>query len=283
MSMRLRCSLWLLVAIVGLAFSGEGMAMDSELTELIAKKDWRAVELARQSGARVVPEIEPFLKNADPVVRVLAVDCLNAAGGPQVADLFIRMLGDGNEQVRINAVNALHVHLPTGREAALLAALDADRTRDGYVRQQIPMVLGRMSAKSAIGELRRRKESERLPDAKDGFVAGLAKMADAPAREEFGKMLRDARGKRTGELMEYVRYIDDPWIIPLLVPVLERREIAVDLSTHRKSVLRRECDVAVDEIMRISKATFSFKLDEIGQYTDAQIAEVLRYARAQPQ
>ena len=196
-------------------------------------------------------------------------------------DLLIRALADSNEQVRINAINALHAHPPKGRETTLLEAFDADRTRDGFVRQQIPMILGRMAALSTIPDLRRRLGVERRQDIKDGLIAGLAKMADQPARAEFGEMLREARGERTAELMEYVRYLDEPWVIPLLVPVLQRRDIAVDLSTHRKTLRRRECDLAVDEVLRLSKARFSFELDEIAQYTDAQIEEVLRYAQAQ--
>jgi len=37
----------------------------------------------------------------------------------------------------------------------------------------------------------------------------------------------------------------------------------------------------VDQVVRISKAKFSFELNEIGQYTEPQIAEALQYARAQ--
>jgi hypothetical protein len=282
MMLRLRCTLWLLTATVGLVFPSYGEPMNSELTELISKKDGRAVELARQAGPQATKDIEPYLRSPDPAIRVLAVDCLGASGGPDAPALLIRALGDANEQVRINAVNALHEHPPKGQEAALLAVWDADRTRDGYVRQQIPMILGRISARSTIPELHRRIDVEPRQDVKDGLITGLAKMADAPARAEFGEMLRDARGKRTAELMEYVRYLDEPWVIPLLVPVLGRRDIAVDLSTHRTSLRRRECDLAVDEVLRISKAKFSFQLNEIAQYTDAQIAEVVRYAQAQP-
>jgi HEAT repeat protein len=278
--MRTICTVGLLVVTL-CAASSDGGQMNAELMQLMAKKDWRAVEVARTAGPQAVAELEPYLQHRDPAIRALAVDCLNAAGGARVSDLLIQALRDTNEQVRINAIKALHERPPQGREQALLAALDADRSRDGFVRQQIPMILGRMGARGAIPDLRRRLEAEPRQDVKDGFIAGLAKMGDPPAREEFGALLRDARGERTAELMEYVRYLDEPWVIPLLVPVLERREIAVDLSTHRTTLRRRECDLAVDEVLRISKAPFSFALNEIAQYTEAQIAEVLQYARAQ--
>jgi HEAT repeat protein len=256
--------------------------MNTELKLLIDRKDWNAIEVARNAGPSVVADVEPYLQSRDAQIRLLAVDCIGAAGGAQSADPLIRALGDSNEQVRIDAVNGLHQHPPKGKEAALLAVSNADRTRDGFVRQQVPLILGRLSARGTIPELRRRLDTEQRAEVKDGLVTGLAKLGDAPARAEFAELLRDARGERTAELMEYVRYIDEPWVIPQLVPVLERREIAVDLSTHRKSLLRRECDLAVDAVLRISKATFGFTLDELTQYEDAQIAEALRYARAQP-
>jgi hypothetical protein len=45
---------------------------------------------------------------------------------------------------------------------------------------------------------------------------------------------------------------------------------------------RRECDLAADEVIRISKARFSFAVNTMAQYSDAQINEVLQYAQAQP-
>ena len=280
--MRLGYAVRLLSAAFGVLVPCYGKPMTSEIDELITKKDWRAVEVARKSGPPIVTTVEPYLRNQDAVIRLLAVDCISAAGGPNAPPLLINMLKDVNEQVRINSINALHEHPPVGREQALLAAWDADHTHDGFVRQQIPMILGRMHARATAPDLHHRLAAEARQDIKDGLIAGLAKMGDAPARAEFGKMLHDARGKRTAELIEYVKYLDEPWVIPLLVPVLGRRDIAIDLSTHRTSLKRRECDLAVDEVLRISKAKFAFELDEIAQYTDAQIAEVVRYAQAQP-
>jgi hypothetical protein len=279
--MRLRYAECVLAAALGGMVPCGAEPMNSELDQLMSKKDWRAVEVARKSGPPIVADVEPYLRHRDAVIRLLAVDCLNAAGGGSVPQLLINALRDLNEQVWINAINALHEHLPKGQERALLAVWEADRTPDGFVRQQIPMILGRMQARETIPELHHRLRAERRQDIKDGLIAGLAKMGDDQALAEFGKMLSDARGKRTAELIEYVKYLDDPRVIPHLIPVLERRDIAVDLSTHRKSLQRRECDLAVDEVLRISKAKFGFQLDEIAQYTDAQISEVLQYAKAQ--
>lgn len=252
-----------------------------DFEHLFKTKDWTAVEISQQSGPPVIPYVEPYLKNQDELIRLLAVDCIAAAGGPQAPALLIKALGDKNEQVRINAINGLHKHLPVGRGAQLVAVFNTDQTRDAYVRQQIPMILGRMQAREFVEPLKARIADSRQ-DVKDGIIAGVSKMGDGDARSAFGNMLRDARGQRTAELIEYVKYLDEPWVIPLLVPALQRRDLAVDLSTHRTSLRRRDCDLAADEVMRISKVRFSFLMNPLAQYTEPQISEVLRYAQAQP-
>jgi hypothetical protein len=256
--------------------------MTTEIDRMFSTKNWDAVELSRKAGGAIVPSLQPYLQSEDHLVRLLAVDCLAAAGGSEAAQLLIRTLGDGNEQVRAQAVNSLHTNPPKGHESALLAAWDSSRTRDGYVRQQIPMVLGRMQARESIAELKSRLNADPRQYVQDGMIAGMAKLGDTEARQAFGRLLSEARGKRTAELMDFVRYEDEPWVIPLLVPPLQRREMAIDLSSHRREIHRRECDLAADEVMRISKAEFSFQPDPAAQYAEAQINEILRYARSHP-
>lgn len=253
-----------------------------QLDPLFRAKNFDVIDAAEKAGPSVVPSIEKYLHDKDEVIRLLAVNSIAAAGGPRAPQLLIQSLGDANEQVRDNAVNALHKRVPTGQQAALLAAWDASQTRDGYVRQQIPMVVGRTHESSAIPQLHERLARDARQLVKDGVIAGLAKLGDVPARATLGEMLRDAKGPRTADLMEFVTYEDEPWVIPLLVPVLKRRDIARIISTHVIEIRRRDCDLAVDEVIRISKARFSFPVDTLAQYTEAQIDEVLRYAQAQP-
>jgi hypothetical protein len=144
------------------------------------------------------------------------------------------------------------------------------------------MVVGRMHQAPGVEQLKARLSRDPRQEVKDGVIAGMAKLGDPSAKATLGEMLRDARGTRTAELIEFVKYEDEPWVIPLLVPVLQRRDIALRISTHVVVIERRECDLAVDEVIRISKARFSFTVDTMAQYSEAQINEVLRYAQAQP-
>ena len=252
----------------------------AEFDHLFKTKDWSAVEACQRAGPAAIPAIEPYLRNPDEVIRLLGVDCVAAAGGTQAPGILIRALIDGNEQVRNNAVNALHKHLPIGQESALLTVWEANHTRDGYVRQQIPMILGRMPVQAKIHEIKARTASDKRQEVNDGAIAGAAKLGDAESRAHFARLLNEARGKRTAELIELVKYLDDPWVIRPLAPVLTRKEMAVDLSTHRREIHRRECDIAADEIMRIGKARFTFAPNPLAQYSDQQLGEVYQYAQS---
>src|SRR5688572_21725984 len=101
----------------------------SDINQMIRMKNWAAVEAAGNAGPPAVAIAEPYLKDGDEVVRLLAVDVIIAAGGPRAPELLMSMLTDKNEQVRINAVNGLHKRPPIGREDDLLRSWDRDTTR----------------------------------------------------------------------------------------------------------------------------------------------------------
>src|ERR1051325_9370899 len=84
----------------------EGKVM-ADMNEMSKNKDWAAVDAAKSAGPALIATVEPYLKNPDEVIRLLAVDCIAAAGGPAAPDLLIRALDDRNEQVRGNAINGL--------------------------------------------------------------------------------------------------------------------------------------------------------------------------------
>jgi hypothetical protein len=252
----------------------EGKMNSSQIQVLIEAGDWTAVDLAEQLGPAAVSQIEPYIKHENYNIRLLAVDCLVVAGGPEAAAALIEALSDDNEKVAVNAASGLHENLPVGQEKKLLKAWD--QAWSPYVRREIALVLGRLDNPILVSKL-----NDRLPgttaDVRDSLIAALSKLGDDKARQLFAEELKTARGERIAILIEYVQYINDPWVLPLLRPVLERTEIAVDLSTHRTTLKRRGVDLAVDEVLKISGVKFSFGLNPLGQYSDAQVVEVIRY------
>ena len=253
------------------------------IAEAIKKKDWRAVQSAQASGPAVVPQVEPFTRDADMVVRALATDCLAAAGGPRAQDLMINALLDTSEQVRIAAVNGLHARPPQGKEPDLFAAWDkAGDQRDGYVRQQVPMIVGRLGTPESINDIKARRHDDKRGFVQDGLLSGLAKLADPDARREVGRTIRASFGKRIAEFMPFVTYLDHEWTLPYLLPLMDHYEEALELSTHIISFKRRGVDLAIDEVLRLKPALFQIPRDTTGNYTPAQIAEVKKYLASLP-
>jgi hypothetical protein len=255
--------------------------MASDIGQMIRNKDWSAVDASGKAGPPAVNIAEPFLKDNDPVVRLAAVDSVAAAGGPRAPELLMRMLSDKNEQVRMNAINGLHKRPPVGHEDELMILWDQNNSRDGFVRQQIPMILAEMGAKDKAAALKARSLLDTRQEVDDGMTAAVAKLGDADMRKKQAKKLELAHGTRIAEIMPFVEWIDEQWVVPMLLPVLKHREIAQILATHILTIERRGCDVAVDAVMAISKAGFSFKMNRVAVYTDPQVAEVSRYVEAQ--
>jgi len=250
----------------------------ADLEKLIRQQDWIAVDVARAGGAGTIPRLEPFLADKEPNIRVLAVDCLGAVGGPRAQELLVNALNDRYEQVRANAVSALHDHPPVGRERELGTIFDRT-VKDPFVRQQIPMIMGRLSSPLALSEIANRTDIDRSPDVQDGIISGRAKLGDKTGREQFARLVRDAAGLRAGRFMDFIRYENDPWILPLLSLWIDRRDIAQRLSTHVSAVERRACDLAVDETLRLTagKKEFPFGPKPAAQYQDGEIRLVREY------
>ncbi|MCB9845609.1 MAG: hypothetical protein H6811_06455 [Phycisphaeraceae bacterium] len=247
--------------------------------------DWSAVQLAQGMGPSAVSQVRPFLTSGDEVQRLLAVDCVAAAGGKDAPDILLQMAADPYEQVRGNASVALNRLPPVGRSARIGEVYDGTR-RDDFVRRQLAMVLGRVEDKDAGRVLTARLESPDIAvesiEVVDALVAALARRGDAPSRTRFALHLSEARGKRIASLVDLSKYIDQPWLIRAWGPVLANRDIALVLATHEITVERRACDLAVDEIARLSQRQFTFPIAPYGQYRPEQIAEVRTFAAQQP-
>ena len=264
-----------MIALPAASMTGRTPVNDDPLAKMIADANVSAIAAAQQRGASAVDVALPFLHDGDRRVRLIAVDAIAAAGGPKAPQALIEALSDTDEQVRIDAVNGLHTHVPSGLERQVLAAWD--QSKDPFVRRQLPIVLGRTGNPALIPQLNQRLRDATAEETREGLVVGLAKLGDADARVRFGEMLAAARGEGVASMIEYVQYLNDPWVLPYLRPVLERKETARVIGTHVKTVIRRGCDLATDEVLRISGAKFSFAADPGANYTDQQLFEVERF------
>jgi hypothetical protein len=267
-----------LTLVAGCAWAPPGTAGDagekvSTIESLVLAGDWDAVERVR-GDPRMVETLKPFLTHDDDIVRLLAVDAISAAGGPGAVDPLLGALADDNEKVAVNAASGLRALPLDGRAPSILAAYD--KAWNPFVRREVALLLGRCAGDAEREALRTRRDAA-SGGLREAWTAALGRLGDLDAREEFARLLREARGERIRDLVELVRYVDQRWVLPALRPVLERDEIAHDLSTHRTRVVRRGKDLAVDAVLEIGKPELGFRPLPHGQYEPAQVGAVARY------
>lgn len=232
-----------------------------------AVMDWAAAE-----GPPAVSRLEPFLASTDREQRLLAAESIALAGGPPAATVQLRLLDDSDEQIAHGAAVALHKNLPNGQGERLTKVLTTHR--DPFIRRHAALLLGEIEYADTLRWLDHHARGETDGDVRDAIVAAKAKLADPQGRQAFTRMLAEADGPRSKELIDLSEYINQPWLVKALRPMVAKEGIAVDLSSHRNKLTRRACDLAIDEIARLTGHEFTFPISKAANYTLVQRQEV---------
>lgn len=249
-----------------------------ELIQRVLEKDTDAITLAKQVGAGANPELRKLAKHADAEVREIALYCLDATGGPGAVETFVESLLDNNAQVRAAGLEGLEHHPDPTVYPALLQTYD--KSRDSSVRQQIALIIGRMSRGVDVKDLRKRLEVEKDAEAREGCIVALARLNDPEAQADFIKRLHESNLRDRPRYLECCEYIHAPWLLKPLLPLLGDKENMVYVGLDGVSDITeylRACDVAVNLIASISGHKFSFAVNGLTNYNDVQLDEVRRY------
>jgi hypothetical protein len=115
---------------------------------------------------------------------------------------------------------------------------------------------------------------------REALQAAAARLGDIDARRAIADLLRDARGERIRELLDLVAYIGQSWLLRPLRPLLDRDEVAHNLSTHRTRVVRRGKDLAVDAVLAIGRPPVAFQ--KALHYDDEQVRQIALYLDSLP-
>ena len=253
------------------------------LIQRVSSKDPSATLLAKQLGKSATPSLIPLATNADPVVREIALRCLDQSGGSGVADVFVSAVVDDSGSVRAAAGTGLQNHLDGSIYTQLLGAFD--KSGDAITRQQIALLIGRLDG-ARLNDLQPRCSAEKDNEAQEGCVTALARMGDRSAQAEFVRRLHSAKDRELKRYLDYVSYIHQIWAVKALAPILENKSpvlrIGVDGLPGQVPEYLRACDIALNLLVEIGGINFSFAVNGRTNYTDAQLAEARRALNKQP-
>lgn len=258
---------------VGKEQKGDKEKMDL-LLQKVLNKEPSAVNLAKEIGSSATPRLKPLATNSDSGVRLIALDCLYYTGGEGVAEIFINGLTDESPTTSAAAANGLRNHLNSGIYPELLEVYN--KVEDPQRRNDIALMLGKIES-AKVGDLKEKYEKESDALAKEGLTAALGKLGDGDSKTEFLKNLQSVKERDLKRYFDYVEYINQPWATRGLSPILNDKSdllrIGVDAMPGFVPEYLRACDLALNLIVKLTRAKLSFNVDGKTNYSDAQLQE----------
>lgn len=253
--------------------------MANTLRETVLERNYGAPAMASGKGDAGITSILDLVTHEDRIVRLIAVSCLDEAGGPAASKAMADALLDPDEQVRHLAATCLHGHPDAAMYPKLMQIYD--ESDDGYVRQQIPMIVARNDQRiSDPKPLEDRWAAEQDEQAVEGLVVALSRLGNMDARKAFIERLHGATGRTLDRYLKHCDYIHQNWIVKALAPILGDKTKLRYLGPHGMDVDLRACDIAVNLIVDIAGKQFSFPCTPRSNYQDGQLAEVKKFADA---
>ena len=260
-----------------------GKANVEELIKQVQAKNPAATILAKQIGRSANEQLIQQTRAGDGEVREIALLCLNETGGEDAALAFADRLNDTDSQARAAAVRGLHKYPDPATYPAVLAAFD--RSNFTYVRQQIPLIIGRMAHGTHIKDLRERLLNEHNADAREGLVVALAKLGDAEQQHAFILSLHASKDQVRARYIGYCEYIHAGWLLKPLEPLLDDKSAMLRVGVDARPDLidsLRTCDLVVKLVAEISNHRFTFATDHGQNYSESQLAEVRHFLNSTP-
>jgi HEAT repeat protein len=254
-----------------------------ELVRRVRAKDYAAQDLAKQVGPAATQELAALTRDDDDIVRMIAVYCLDAIGGPGVAPALVRALYDEELHVQAAAMRGLARHADASVQRDLFDAYDA--ISEPELRRDIALAIGRMGPAAQQEELRARWKDATSPEAAEGAVVALARLDDPEAKKELEERLSGSRGRARKRYLDHAEYVHAPWLLKPLGKILDDKTPVLRIGVDGRPELidsLRACDLAVNLIAEISGKTFSFPIALAENYADEKLAEVRAYVDALP-
>jgi hypothetical protein len=237
-----------------------------------------AVATAAKLGDAAVPTLDQHMLDKDPDIRLMTLRCFDAVGGEAAIKAGVNALLDEDAQVASRAAVLLHRHPPKGYNHQLFGAFN--QSTEAAVRVEIPKVVGRIGTADDIRLWTTVLPTVKEPEVRDGVMIGLARMGHEPSRDWFKGKLAAADGPAALPWLEAAEYMDDPWILPTLGKLLDKRSEVYTASADFKPVEVRVCDLAAYVIFTITKHKVEFPVSQ-RRYLETEVDEA-RKAAAQP-
>lgn len=261
----------------GLPSKESNMNLETLVIQVKARKA-EAQATAAKLGPEAAPSLVRLADDPDPEIRGMALVCLGIVGTEHASNIAMKKLTDDEDQVVAQALQVLQRHPPVGREQELLRIFQ-DPTQ-AVICADLALIAGRLAPKIDPTPWKELWKKEADQQVKNNLLLALARMGDKEAREIFAaQMQTSAKGAESVEWIDNCKYMEDSWIVPHMLPLLDRTETAIELAPDlpQKWPLRT-CDLAGRAIVELTGEKVSFQIKGPDQFTPEQIAVVREIA-----
>lgn len=247
------------------------------LVKQVKEKRPEAQGTASRLGQQGTAALVPLTDDPDPEVRNMALICLGITGGSQASEVALKKLKDEDNQVVAQALQVLFKHPPIGMEKELLEIFRS--TQDEAIREDLPLIAGRMSPKIDPGPWKELWQKESNQEVKKSLLIALSRMGDEQARQEFVKQMLSSEGTETLKWIDHCKYMENSWIVPHMVPLFNRQEVVVYLTPDLKNKRpMRIVDFVIPAVIELTGAQVSFPVKRTVPFTPEEIEQVRRIA-----
>lgn len=245
------------------------------LVNQVKEKRPEAQGTASRLGQKGTAILVPLTDDPDPEIRNMALICLGITGGSQAAEVALKKLKDEDGQVVAQALQVLYKHPPVGLEKELLEAYT--NAKEEAIREDLPLIAGRLTPKIDPGPWKEFWQKEKNQEIKKSLLIALSRMGDEQARQEFVKQMLSSQGTETLKWIDHCKYMENPWIVPHMLPLFNRQEVIVYLTPDLKNKRpMRVVDFVIPAVIELTGAQVSFPVKRTDPFTPEEIEQVRR-------
>ncbi|HEV2201160.1 MAG TPA: HEAT repeat domain-containing protein [Bryobacteraceae bacterium] len=212
------------------------------------KQRARAVRDLGKQGEDAIPQVVPYLADADPNVRVEATKALVEIGGPKTLEGLVRAAGDNDPEVQIRATDGLvNVYLPgyvkTGLSGTISRAGNSVKGKFTDTNDQVidAFVMVRPEAIAALGKLARGAANF---DARANAARAAGVLRGRAAIPDLVEALHSKDDKLMYESLVAIQKIGDPEAAPRVTFLLRDLEEKIQVQALETTGLLRNKDAA---------------------------------------
>lgn len=240
------------------------------IIDRIKNKEWKVILDIKSAGKEIEQSLIPLTTHKDPEVRELTLYCLNEIDELESNDVFTKALKDDEEAIRNRACLFLHEHNSENIVPDLFHEIDDNP--DIYVREQMPLIIGRVEDPNSIPELKKYYKKEPDDIVRGNIGLAMARLKEEKCQKKVLEALKMEDVQLLYQALKDFEYMNDRTLLEQLLPLLDDFRDAKKIGPSGHDYFLRICDATINIIDSILDHPFEFNGAELRQFNEQELS-----------